>query len=60
VSKDRYHRLERSYGSFERAFRVPPGVREEDIKASVAYGVLRVTIPKPAQAKARKVPLTGG
>src|SRR5262245_16294701 len=60
VSQDRFRRLERSYRSFQRSFRVPPGVREEDIKASVAYGVLRITIPKPAEAKARKVPIASG
>jgi HSP20 family protein len=58
VSKDRYYHLERSYGSFERTFRLPEGVKEEDIKAGVAYGVLRVTIPKPKASEAKRIPIS--
>lgn len=59
VSDDRYHRLERSYGAFERSFRLPEGVSAEGIHAGVAYGVLRVTIPKPAEPESRRIPVTG-
>lgn len=55
VRRDRYHRIERSYGGFERSFRLPPGVREEDIHASTAYGVLRVTVPRAHDAERRPV-----
>jgi HSP20 family protein len=58
VSEDRYHRIERSYGRFERVFPLPPGVKEEDISASVAYGVLRVRVPKPSAAEPKKVAVT--
>ncbi len=47
VTEERSYRLERSYGGFERAFALPPGVSEDDISAGVAYGVLKITIPKP-------------
>lgn len=47
VRDDRYCRLERSYGGFERSFTLPPGVSEDDITAGVAYGVLKITVPKP-------------
>lgn len=60
VDRERYHRIERSYGGFERTFRLPPGVREDDIHASVAYGVLKVTVPKAQVAGARRVPISGG
>lgn len=60
VSQDRYYHLERSYGSFERSFRLPEGVREDDVKAGVAYGVLRVTIPKPKTAEAKRIPISTG
>lgn len=60
VTEDRYHRLERSYGGFERRFRVPPGVREEDMTAGVAYGVLKVTVPKAQRPEPRRIPLTAG
>jgi HSP20 family protein len=48
VSEERSYRLERSYGGFERTFALPPGVSEDDISAGVAYGVLKITIPKSA------------
>ncbi len=60
VREDRVHRLERSYGAFARSFRLPEGVREEDIHASVAYGVLRITIPTAAPRAPRRVPVTAG
>lgn len=60
VTKDRYYHLERSYGSFERSFRLPKGVKEDDIKAGVAYGVLRVTIPKPQVVEAKRIPISAG
>jgi HSP20 family protein len=54
--KDKNYRLvERSYGSFERSIALPEGVKSEDIKATIAKGVLTVTVPKPAPAQAKKI-----
>jgi HSP20 family protein len=54
--KERNYRLvERSYGSFERSITLPDGVKAEDVKASIAKGVLSVKVPKPAPAQARKI-----
>lgn len=39
-------RVERSYGTFERRFRLPPYAKEDEIKAKLTQGVLHVTIPK--------------
>lgn len=50
-----YHRYERSYGSFARALELPEGVDPDAIKANLANGVLRVTVPKPAPAQAKKI-----
>ncbi|MDH3225658.1 MAG: Hsp20/alpha crystallin family protein [Thermoleophilia bacterium] len=59
VDEDRYHRLERSYGDFMRRFRLPEGVNEDDIHAGVAYGVLKITIPKGQNASsARHIPVS--
>ena len=56
VQKDKNYRLvERSYGSFERTFELPEGVSPDAIKANIAKGVLKVTIPKPAPAQAKKI-----
>lgn len=53
----RYHRIERSYGSFRRVLRLPPGVDEKAIDASFRDGVLTVTVKKPAelQTAAKKI-----
>jgi HSP20 family protein len=48
--KNTYHLVERSYGSFERLFRLPEGVNEEQIKADFNSGVLHVVIPKRPEA----------
>ncbi|HEY2183477.1 MAG TPA: Hsp20/alpha crystallin family protein [Xanthobacteraceae bacterium] len=50
-----YRMFERSYGSFSRRLELPSGVNPDDIKASLANGVLKVTIPKPAPAQVKKV-----
>ncbi|KAK4524103.1 hypothetical protein GAYE_SCF01G2002 [Galdieria yellowstonensis] len=41
-----YHRMERSYGSFQRSLRIPPQVDKDNIKAVCKDGVLTVTMPK--------------
>jgi HSP20 family protein len=46
-NKDNFHRIERTYGSFERTFRVPEGVTEKDIHAKYKDGVLELTVPAP-------------
>jgi HSP20 family molecular chaperone IbpA len=45
--KHGYYRVERSYGRFERIFRVPEGLTEKDIKAKYHDGVLELSIPAP-------------
>ena len=56
---DTYHLVERSYGSFDRSFRLPEGVNEEQIKADFNNGVLHVVVPKrPEAAKGeKKIPI---
>ena len=54
--KDKTYSLtERSYGAFSRTVPLPAGIDPAAIKASVAKGVLKVTVPKPAGAKAAKI-----
>jgi HSP20 family protein len=50
-----YRRYERSYGSFSRTLELPDGVDASAIKASLANGVLKVTVPKPAPAQVKKI-----
>ena len=47
-----YHLTERRYGSFVRSFAVPDHVDADKIEATFANGVLRLTLPKSAQALA--------
>jgi HSP20 family protein len=50
-----YHVVERSYGSFYRSLQLPSGVDPEKIQASISKGVLKVVIPKPEPAQAKKI-----
>jgi len=45
-----FHRVERSYGSFQRTLSLPANVDEEKISADFAKGVLEVTLPKSREA----------
>jgi HSP20 family protein len=46
---------ERVYGVFYRTIQLPPGVDPSSIQATMSNGVLRITVPKPAQNGARKI-----
>ena len=45
---------ERSYGSFQRTFRVPNGVDQNKVEAAYSKGVLNVSLPKTEVAKRNK------
>jgi HSP20 family protein len=49
------HRVERTYGRFERTFSLPRSVKVENVRAEFEDGVLRVTLPKAEEAKARAI-----
>lgn len=53
--KDGVHRLERSYGSFRRAFTLPESVDVTNVQANLKDGVLSVKLPKKEIAKPRTV-----
>jgi len=48
---------ERPRGVFERLFTLPPLVDCERVTAAMDAGVLTVTLPKKAEAKARQIPV---
>ena len=56
---DNYHRVERSYGSFTRSFTLPNTVTGEGANAEYKNGVLRVTLPKREETKARRIEVKG-
>jgi len=56
---DNYHRVERAYGSFLRSFTLPNTVSAEGANADYRNGVLRVTLPKREETKARRIEVKG-
>ncbi|ELY1619768.1 TPA: small heat shock protein sHSP20 [Klebsiella pneumoniae] len=57
-----FHRVERSYGSFQRALNLPDDANQDSIKASFKNGVLTVTIDKrevSAPKQGRSIPING-
>ncbi len=53
--KERYHRVERSYGSFSRAFALPKSVDGDAVVAKLTDGVLSVRLPKRALPEKRRI-----
>lgn len=55
----RYYHLERSYGSFYRSIPVPVEIDEDKAEATFDKGVLKVVLPKTAEAqkRAKKIPI---
>ena len=51
----KFHRIERSYGSFVRSFRVPGDADENSVKAEFKDGMLNVTLAKSAEAKPKAI-----
>lgn len=54
----KFHRIERSYGSFMRSFRVPEDADESSVKAEFKDGMLNVTLGKSAKAKPKAINVT--
>ncbi len=52
---ENWHRVERSYGSFTRSFSLPPTVNVDEVNAEFKDGVLRVTLSKREEVKARQI-----
>ena len=42
----RFHRIERSYGAFERSFTLPEGTERKNVSAEFKEGLLKVHLPK--------------
>lgn len=61
VKEEGYSRKESSYGLFERRMAVPKGIKETEIKAEYANGVLEISMPRAAklngQPKPKEIPV---
>jgi HSP20 family protein len=58
--EENFHRIERRYGSFYRAFTVPNTINTEGIKADYEAGVLRIELEKRAEAKPKQIKVQVG
>jgi len=58
VEQDRYYRVERRFGSFQRSLALPQGVKADDIQASYEDGILEVRVPKAEEEQPRKITVT--
>ncbi len=54
VKEKDYYKVESSFGKFERSFRLPEDVKEDDIKAETKDGVLNITLPKAKKEEKKK------
>lgn len=55
LKKESYHRIERSYGTFQRSFSLPVSVDQEKVTARFLDGVLEVQLPKKDQEKPKQI-----
>jgi len=55
TNQENYHRIERSYGAFCRAFTIPTIVDEDKIRADYRDGILKIALPKKEQVKAKQI-----
>jgi HSP20 family protein len=58
VEEDRYYRIERRFGSFQRSLALPQGVKADDIQASYEDGILEVRVPRAEEEQPRKITVT--
>jgi HSP20 family protein len=58
--EENYRRVERQYGSFTRTFTLPTTVDSEKVSATYDKGVLKVTLPKKAEAKPKQIKVNVG
>ena len=57
-NRDGYHRVERSYGSFERSFTLPNNVDPTGVSAQYRDGLIVLTLPKRPESKPRQIDIT--
>jgi HSP20 family protein len=53
--EENFHRIERRYGSFYRAFTLPSTVDTENVQAKYNAGVLNVELKKKAEAQPKQI-----
>jgi HSP20 family protein len=52
---ENYRRIERRFGRFHRAVRLPDRVNAENVQARYENGLLKITVPKAEETKPRRI-----
>jgi len=60
VTEENYVRRERRYGSFTRSLTLPASVDADNASADFENGVLKLTLPKRPEARAKTIQIKGG
>lgn len=55
VDRHDYHRVECSYGSFRRSFRLPDNVISDQARATFKDGILTIRMPKSDKSKKKRI-----
>lgn len=55
TKKSDFHRVERSYGSFQRSFTLPATVQSDRIDATFKDGILNIKVPKAEESKRKAI-----
>ncbi len=58
--EENFHRVERRYGSFYRAFTLPNTVDTDNVNAEYENGVLKIKLAKKAEAKPKQIKVSVG
>jgi HSP20 family protein len=59
VKQEKYHRVERAYGTFQRSFTLPAMIDQEKVQATYKDGVLELHLPKSEAAKPKRIAING-
>ncbi len=52
---ENYYYMERQYGAFQRSFRLPDEIKEDEIDATYKHGVLKLVIPKVHEGRVKRI-----
>jgi HSP20 family protein len=55
VKEEKYYCRERTFGKFERVFRLPADIDPEKISADYKDGILKIDIPKPEEQQPKQI-----
>jgi HSP20 family protein len=55
AKEENYHRVERAYGAFQRAFTLPGMMEQDKVKAKFKDGILEIVLPKAEKAKPKQI-----